>query len=191
MPSSSITASGSSPSARCCRSLIDKSQEFVTGEVKLKLYKGGVHIIGRDKPLLALRPGPRHLRGRRRRLRPPRRRRLHQAQRAAAAHAGPAQEEAGAVRDKRKRLAQTARSLPGRFLLDCVRRPRCGSRSSSPERLAQGNQGTTEALLPLVGRSWRWGCRRHILMRLALNTPTPSPPHKGEGERAGIVFVIF
>ena len=34
------------------------------------------------QPELALRPGPRHLRGRRRRLRPPRRRRIHQAQRA-------------------------------------------------------------------------------------------------------------
>ena len=28
--------------------LIDKSQEFVSGRVRLKLYKGGVHVIGRD-----------------------------------------------------------------------------------------------------------------------------------------------
>ncbi len=40
---------------------------------------------------------PRHLRGRSGRLRPPRRGRLHQAQRAAVAHAGAAEEEAEAV----------------------------------------------------------------------------------------------
>ena len=32
------------------QALIDKSQEFVTGEVTLKLYKGGVHLIGRQSP---------------------------------------------------------------------------------------------------------------------------------------------
>src|ERR1700683_1415097 len=30
--------------------LIDKSQEMVAGRVRLKLYKGGVHVIGRDSP---------------------------------------------------------------------------------------------------------------------------------------------
>ena len=32
------------------QALIDKSQEFVTGQVRLKLYKGGVHVIGRSSP---------------------------------------------------------------------------------------------------------------------------------------------
>ena len=49
------------------------------------------------EPVFALRPGPRHLRGRRGRLRPPRRRGLHQAQRAAPAHARAAEAQAGAV----------------------------------------------------------------------------------------------
>ena len=32
------------------KALIDKSQEAVTGSVRLKLYKGGVHVIGRESP---------------------------------------------------------------------------------------------------------------------------------------------
>ncbi|KAB0268375.1 argininosuccinate synthase [Microvirga brassicacearum] len=39
-----------SPEREMLQVLIDKSQEFVTGEVKLKLYKGGVHLIGRQSP---------------------------------------------------------------------------------------------------------------------------------------------
>lgn len=37
-----------SPEREMLQALIDKSQEFVTGEVRLKLYKGGVHVIGRS-----------------------------------------------------------------------------------------------------------------------------------------------
>src|SRR5215210_1714286 len=39
-----------SPEREMLQALIDKSQEFVTGEVTLKLYKGGVHVIGRESP---------------------------------------------------------------------------------------------------------------------------------------------
>ena len=39
-----------SPEREMLQALIDKSQEFVTGEVRLKLYKGGVHVIGRESP---------------------------------------------------------------------------------------------------------------------------------------------
>ncbi|WP_210496132.1 argininosuccinate synthase [Microvirga antarctica] len=39
-----------SPEREMLQVLIDKSQEFVTGEVTLKLYKGGVHLIGRESP---------------------------------------------------------------------------------------------------------------------------------------------
>ncbi|GJD97786.1 argininosuccinate synthase [Methylobacterium iners] len=39
-----------SPEREMLQALIDKSQEMVTGEVRLKLYKGGVHVIGRTSP---------------------------------------------------------------------------------------------------------------------------------------------
>ena len=59
-----------SPEREMLQVLIDQSQEKVAGRVRLKLYKGGVRVIGRDS-LFALRQGSRDLRGRRRRLRPP------------------------------------------------------------------------------------------------------------------------
>ncbi|MBB3811331.1 argininosuccinate synthase [Pseudochelatococcus contaminans] len=39
-----------SPERELLQKLIDASQEFVTGQVRLKLYKGGVHIVGRESP---------------------------------------------------------------------------------------------------------------------------------------------
>src|SRR6476620_6679311 len=39
-----------SPEREMLQALIDKSQEFVAGDVRLKLYKGGVHVIGRSSP---------------------------------------------------------------------------------------------------------------------------------------------
>ena len=38
------------------QALIDKSQEHVEGAVRLKLYKGGVHLVGRksDKSLYSM-----------------------------------------------------------------------------------------------------------------------------------------
>ena len=39
-----------SPEREMLQALIDRSQEMVTGAVRLKLYKGGVHVIGRDSP---------------------------------------------------------------------------------------------------------------------------------------------
>ncbi len=39
-----------SPEREMLQALIDRSQEMVTGEVTLKLYKGGVHVIGRTSP---------------------------------------------------------------------------------------------------------------------------------------------
>jgi argininosuccinate synthase len=39
-----------SPEREMLQALIDKSQEAVTGRVRLKLYKGGVHLIGRESP---------------------------------------------------------------------------------------------------------------------------------------------
>ena len=38
------------PEREMLQALIDKSQEFVAGQVRLKLYKGGVHVIGRSSP---------------------------------------------------------------------------------------------------------------------------------------------
>ena len=39
-----------SPERELLQTLIDKSQEMVEGRVRLKLYKGGVYVIGRDSP---------------------------------------------------------------------------------------------------------------------------------------------
>jgi len=39
-----------SPEREMLQAMIDKSQEAVTGTVTLKLYKGGVHLIGRSSP---------------------------------------------------------------------------------------------------------------------------------------------
>jgi argininosuccinate synthase len=38
------------PEREMLQALIDKSQEFVAGQVHLKLYKGGVHVVGRTSP---------------------------------------------------------------------------------------------------------------------------------------------
>ena len=84
------------PEREMLQAAIDKSQEFVTGSVRLKLYKGNVAVVGADVALFALRPGPRHLRGRQGRLRPARRRGLHPVERAAAADAGAATKKAQA-----------------------------------------------------------------------------------------------
>ena len=73
-----------SPEREMLQALIDKSQEFVTGKVRLKLYKGSASVVSREIPVFALQPGPRDLRGGRGRLRSARCRRVHQAQRAAA-----------------------------------------------------------------------------------------------------------
>src|SRR6516225_8124914 len=63
MRSLSITASGLRQNARCCRPR-SKCQEFVTGRVKLKLYKGSAVVVGResiyslyDKELVAFEEG--------------------------------------------------------------------------------------------------------------------------------------
>ena len=39
-----------SPEREMLQAAIDTSQRYVTGEVRLKLYKGGVHLIGRTSP---------------------------------------------------------------------------------------------------------------------------------------------
>jgi hypothetical protein len=78
-----------SPEREMLQALIDKSQEHVSGRVRMKLYKGNATVIG-AKAAGAVRPGPGHLRGGLELLRPARRGRLHQAQRAAAAGGGEA-----------------------------------------------------------------------------------------------------
>ena len=75
------------PERLMLQAAIDASQESVTGDVKLKLYKGGVRTSRPLLAVLALFQGAGRLR-RSRRLQPGRRRRLHQAQRAAPAHPG-------------------------------------------------------------------------------------------------------
>ena len=43
-----------SPERGMLQVLIDKSQEFVTGRVRLKLYKGSATLVGREKSLFSL-----------------------------------------------------------------------------------------------------------------------------------------
>ena len=81
------------PEREMLQALIDKSQEHVEGEVRLKLYKGNVHRGRPRERQVALFLDAGHLRGRQGRLRPEGRRGLHPAQRAAAAHARHAAEE--------------------------------------------------------------------------------------------------
>jgi argininosuccinate synthase len=82
-----------SPEREMLQAAIDHSQDKVTGTVRLKLYKGNVSVTGRRvcrRPQIAqlalFREG-RDVRGRPGRVRPARRGRLHQAERAAAAAA--------------------------------------------------------------------------------------------------------
>jgi argininosuccinate synthase len=39
-----------SPEREMLQALIDKSQEHVSGTVRLKLYKGGIQVVGRSSP---------------------------------------------------------------------------------------------------------------------------------------------
>ncbi len=89
-----------SPERLMLQAAIDKSQEHVEGEVTLELYKGNVIVIGRESPKSLYSSDARHLRGRPRRLRPEGRGGLHQAQRAAPAHA----RDAGPQELRAKRL---------------------------------------------------------------------------------------
>ena len=79
-----------SPEREMLQALIDKSQEHVEGEVRLKLYKGNVGRHRARERKVALFVDARHLRGRQGRLRSEGRRRLHQAQRASPPHVGDA-----------------------------------------------------------------------------------------------------
>ena len=56
------------PEREMLQAAIDLSQQYVTGRVRLKLYKGNVIMVGRESRYLAIRSGSRHLRGRRGRL---------------------------------------------------------------------------------------------------------------------------
>ena len=47
----------------------------------------------------------------------------------------------------------------------------------------RGDGTRTRTLLPLAGRSWRWGCMRFAGSRRRPH-PRPNPPRKGEGTRA-------
>ena len=77
----------------------------------------------------------------------------------------------------------------GATLIDEVRRhphpnpPRKGegiAREAARDRSSRGAPFAQAPLLPLAGRSWRWGCRRHA-HRKRRRHPHPNPPRKGEG----------
>ena len=97
------------PEREMLQALIDKSQEHVEGEVRLKLYKGNVIVDRPREREVALLVDARHLRGRQGRLRPEGRRRLHPAQRAAAADAW----RCGTSRRSRAGASASARAASG------------------------------------------------------------------------------
>ena len=77
------------PEREMLQAAIDKSQAFVTGRVKLKLYKGNVDRCRPREQIFAVRSGTGDFRGRRGGIRSPRCGGVHQAQCPAAAHARP------------------------------------------------------------------------------------------------------
>ncbi len=147
-----------SPEREMLQALIDKSQENVTGEVRLKLYKGNVIVTGRLEPEIALFGRPRHLRGRPRRLRPEGRRGLHPAQRAAAAHAGRAQ-----AAELNTQPTKSPGDVPGVFLLaQESRRLRrvFGCDASSRRWPWPCGRSPADRRLPSSSRRWRPCFRR-------------------------------
>ena len=80
-----------SPEREMLQALVDKSQEHVEGAVRAQALQGQCHRHRPGEPEIALFRADRHLRGRRRRLRPEGRGGLHQAQRAPPAAARQAQ----------------------------------------------------------------------------------------------------
>ena len=56
------------PEREMLQAAIDRSQELVSGRVRLKLFKGNVGVVSARESLFALQPGSRNLRGRQRRL---------------------------------------------------------------------------------------------------------------------------
>ena len=130
-----------SPEREMLQALIDKSQEDVEGEVRLKLYKGNVMVTGRKSPKIALFRRAGHLRGRPRRLRPEGCRGLHPPQCAAAAHARRAQAQELSVAMAVRAVGSRAdRSGPGRAGRGGRFRSG-GTRSRRAHRMQGGHQG--------------------------------------------------
>ena len=95
-----------SPEREMLQALIDKSQENVSGTVRLKLYKGNAAVVGRKSPKSLYSMQHVHLRGRSGRLQSAGCRRLHQAERAALAAA---RDRPGRAEEVRFMLFWTAR----------------------------------------------------------------------------------
>ena len=79
------------PEREMLQAAIDRSQQFVSGRVRLKLYRGNVGVVGRESKYSLYDQGSGDVRGGRGRLRPARCRGLHPAQRASAPYARPAE----------------------------------------------------------------------------------------------------
>ena len=77
------------PEREALQALVDEGQRFVTGTVRLKLYKGNVITCGRKSQVLALRHEGGVDGGREELVQPGRRDRVHPAERPAAARARP------------------------------------------------------------------------------------------------------
>ena len=92
------------PEREMLQAAIDRSQEFVSGRVMLRLHKGNVAVIGRESKYSLYDQDLGDVRGRRRRLRSSRRAGFHPAQRAAPAHSRAAKAQAEKLIDLESRL---------------------------------------------------------------------------------------
>ena len=77
------------PEREALQALVDESQKYVTGTVRLKLYKGNIITCGRKSQVLALQPQHRHDGRRQELVQPERRHRLHPPERPAFARPKP------------------------------------------------------------------------------------------------------
>ena len=122
------------PERVALQTLIDHTQQTVNGWVRVKLYKGNVIVVvARFEDRLAVRHEHRHLRRRRRRLQPGRRRRLHQAQRAAHAHRRGGARQARPVSRPGLRHARPGPPSGGLFVF-APKKPRSAGESSRRHR---------------------------------------------------------
>ena len=133
-----------SPERLMLQALIDRARRNVTGTVRLKLYKGGVQVVGRQAPQQPLRRRARDLRGRHR-LRPARRRGLHQAERAAPARARPPRARLSALGAARPRSTSSTASAAA---TPTSPRPRSSASRPRPAAACAGGRSTAATCSP-------------------------------------------
>ena len=158
-----------SPEREMLQALIDKSQENVTGTVRLKLYKGNTTVVGRKSPKSLYSMQHVTFEDDAGRLQPARRRRLHQAECAAPAAArawGRAGPRADASASPISIVFSTSRPgsprsrRSGSRAAGCCRRRRCpptGSPIPAPMPIAAGAGALCGAMFFGTSNTWLSG----------------------------------